>query len=272
MLSHKRRGYVPSPYGQLHFRDHGNPKSRDAIVLLHQTAWSSVQFRGVQQHLDAAGLRSVAVDTPGYGMSDGPEECPTIEDYAEAIAPVVDHLDLDRVVIGGHHTGSSIAAALAPRLPAQLAGIVMHAPTLYTEQERQALMAMPHFDQTPTEDGSHWLKRWQFARGATAGKAELTSTHLSVSMFFDTGATEWHGHHAVFGFDLEAALKRITAPVLVISNTGDMSHEKTQRTLELRPDFEYTELAGGTVYIVYEEPDRWTPPLLEFTQHVFGTG
>lgn len=268
MLSHERRGYIPSPYGQLHFRDRGNPKSREAVLLLHQTAWSSVQFQGVQEHLDVAGVRSIAVDTPGYGMSDGPEECPTIEDYAKAIAPIVEHLNLDCIVIAGHHTGSSIAAALAPRIPAQLGGVVMHAPSLYTEQERRELLAMPHSDQTPTEDGSHWLKRWQFARSATAGKAKLTSTHLSVSMFFDTGPTEWHGHHAVFGFDLEAALKRIIAPVLVMSNTGDMSHEKTQRVLELRPDFEYAEIEGGTVYIVYEEPERWTPPLLGFVQHL----
>ncbi len=272
MQSHERRGYITSPYGQLHFRDHGAPNSREAVLLLHQTAWSSVQFRGVQGYLESAGVRSIAVDTPGYGMSDGPAECPTIEDYASAIAPVVEHLDLECVVLAGHHTGSSIAAAMAPNLPAQLGGVVMHAPSLYTEQERRELLQMPHFDQTPKPDGSHWLKRWEFARGATAGKAKLTSTHLSVSMFFDTGPTEWHGHHAVFGFDLESALKKITAPVLVMSNTGDMSHEKTQRTLALRPDFEYTELDGGTVYIVYEEPERWAQPVLEFTQRVAARG
>ncbi len=264
MSSHERRGYIPSPYGQLHYRDSGDPNSRHGIVLLHQTAWSSIQFQGVQEHLEAAGIRSIAVDTPGYGMSDGPDECPTIRDYAIAIAPIVDHLKLECIILAGHHTGSSIAAAMAPLLQAQLGGLILHAPALYTDEERAELLKMPHADQTPREDGGHWLERWQYARNATAGKAKLTSTQASVSMFFDTGPTEWHGHHAVFGFDLAGALKRVVAPVLIMSNTGDMSHEKTQRALELRPDFEYAELPGGTVYIVYEEPERWVPPVIDF--------
>ena len=93
---------------------------------------------------------------------------------------------------------------------------------------------------------------------------------LSVMMFFTTGATEWFGHHAVFNFDLTAALKAVDVPTLVISNTGDVSHEKVGRALELRPDFEYAELEGGTVYVVYEEPERWSPPLLTFAGQVLG--
>ena len=89
-------------------------------------------------------------------------------------------------------------------------------------------------------------------------------------MFFSTGPTEWHGHHAVFNYDLASALKKISVPGLILSNTGDMSHEKTQRARQLRPDFAYEELEGGTVYIAYEEPERWSAPVIEFAAGLLG--
>ena len=110
MSERPSRGYTPSAYGLLHYRDQG---SGPTILLLHQTAWSSVQFEGVQAELSRAGFRSIAIDTPGYGMSDGPDMCPTIEEYAAAILQGLDHLDLDKVFVAGHHTGSVIGCALA---------------------------------------------------------------------------------------------------------------------------------------------------------------
>lgn len=264
MALSERRGYIPSPYGQLHYRDQGDASQTTAILLLHQTAWSGVQWRGVQPLLAARGYRSIAPDTPGYGMSDGPDELPSIEDYAAAMVPLLEELGLERVLIAGHHTGSSIGAALAGMLPGRVAGLAMHAPSLYTQQEKETLLGHPHWDQSLKDDGSHWTARWDFARKATGGKAQLEATQLSVMMFFTTGAHEWFGHHAVFNYDLSSALKAVDVPTLVLSNTGDMSHEKTARTLELRPDFGYAELEGGTVYIVYEEPERWSKPLIAF--------
>ena len=271
MALKERRGYIDSPYGQLHYRDQGDPDQTTAILLLHQTAWSSIQWQGVQPLLAAAGYRSIAPDTPGYGMSDGPDQLPTIEDYAAAMAPLLDALGLDRVVIAGHHTGSSIGAALTGLLSGRVAGLAMHAPSLYNAEEKETLLGYPHWDQSLKDDGSHWTARWDFARKATGNKAKLTATQLSVMMFFTTGATEWFGHHAVFNYDLGAALQAVDVPTLVISNTGDVSHDKVPRALELRPDFEYAELEGGTVYIVYEEPERWSPLLIEFAGRVLTT-
>ncbi len=268
MTSTSRRGYIASPYGQLHYREHGDANQNKAVLLLHQTAWSSIQWRGVQPLLAAAGYRSIAPDTPGYGMSDGPAELPRIEDYAAAMVGLLDELGPERILIAGHHTGSSIGAALAALLPGRVAGLAMHAPSLYTEQEKATLLGYPHWDQSLKEDGSHWTARWDFARKATGGKAKLEATQLSVMMFFTTGATEWFGHHAVFNYDLASALKAVDVPTLVLSNTGDMSHEKVSRALKLRPDFQYAELEGGTVYIVYEEPQRWSRPVLEFAAKV----
>lgn len=261
-----RRGYADSPFGQIHYRELGEGQP---IVLLHQTAWSSIQFVGVMEEIAAAGFKAVAPDNPGYGLSDGPAVEPSIDDYAGAIAMLIEQLGHSRVLIAGHHTGGYIGAALAARRPELVAGLAMHAPTLYTTEEREELLGYPHFDQTAQEDGSHWLKRWNFARQATGGKATLEATQQSVMHFFSTGPKEWEGHHAVFKFDMAAALTAVKCPTLVMSNTGDMSHGKVPRTLEHRPDFSYAEIEGGTVYIAYEEPVRWAAPVIEFAGTVF---
>lgn len=262
----EKRGYAESPFGQTHYRELGEGHP---VLLLHQTAWSGIQFRGVMTEIASAGFKAIAPDNPGYGLSDGPDAEPTIEDYAAAIASLLRELGHARALVAGHHTGGYIGASLAAGQPELVAGLVMHAPTLYTDAERDELLSYPHFDQTPKEDGSHWLNRWSFARKATGGQATLEATQQSVMHFFNTGPTEWYGHHAVFKFDMAGALNAVKCPTLVMSNTGDMSHSKVPRTLEHRPDFGYVEIDGGTVYIAYEEPERWAAPVIEFARTLF---
>jgi pimeloyl-ACP methyl ester carboxylesterase len=191
-----------------------------------------------------------------------------VDDYAGAMLPLFDALNLDDAVVVGHHTGASIAAAVAAAAGARTRAVVMHAPPLYHEDEQKALLNMPHFDQTPRADCSHITDRWKFAREALDNRATLEATQLSMLLFFMTGKNEWHGHHAVFGYDLAKALAAIDSPGLIMSNTGDISHEKTQRAREVRPDFEYAELEGGTVYITWEEPERWVQPIIDFASRL----
>lgn len=57
------------------------------VVMLHRMTWSSVQFENVQPLLAELGVRSIAVDLSGYGMSDGPKQVPTAVQYADSLLP-----------------------------------------------------------------------------------------------------------------------------------------------------------------------------------------
>jgi pimeloyl-ACP methyl ester carboxylesterase len=74
---------------------------------------SLIEFAEVQDELAKPGLSSIAVDTPGYGMSDPAPGQPTIRDLADNLVPVLDDLHVTRVIIVGHHTGSLIAPSFA---------------------------------------------------------------------------------------------------------------------------------------------------------------
>lgn len=249
-----KNSYVEGPLGQVHVRELGEGLP---LVLLHQTAWSSLQFKHAMPWLAQRGIRCIAIDTPGFGLSDGPEDQPTIEDYAESVAVTLGQLGVESAAVLGHHTGASIAAALAVSHPERVSQLLLHGVPIYTPEKRAERLAKPHFDQTPREDGSHLTERWALGNRVSGGTATAEAIHWSTVHFFWAGPKEWYGHHAAFKFDMDAAFKALAVPTVVISNTGDVLHERMPYLRELRPDFTYAELEGGTFHIVFEDAERW---------------
>jgi pimeloyl-ACP methyl ester carboxylesterase len=264
MLSDMKKYYVDGPMGQVHVRELGEGP---ALVLLHQTAWSSLQFKHAMPYLADRGLRCIAIDTPGYGLSDGPDDPPSIQDYAESLAATFDQLDVDQPAVLGHHTGVSIATAFAAKYPKKIKQLLLHGIPIYTPERQAERLAKPHFDQTPKPDGSHLTDRWALANTASGGTASPNAIHWSLVQFFWAGPNEWFGHHAAFKYDIDVDYKALTVPTVVISNTGDVLHERMPYLRDTRPDFTFAELEGGTFHIIFDEPERWSALVAD---HVLG--
>lgn len=255
------KGYAKTPLGQVHYRDHGQGP---AVLLLHQTPWFSVQYLRVQPALAAAGFRTIAIDTPGYGMSDLPAHVPTIEEYADNLAPVLDHLGVKTAAVIGHHTGALVAAAFAHRHAARTSALVLHGLPYYTPDERTSRLAQPHWPQDPKRDGSHLSERFARVRDMIANPtASLEGVHWSVISFFLAGPTEWYGHHAAFTYDAAPAVAAIKAPTLLISNTDDSVHRMASRVRSARPDFLYREMPG-TAHALTDQPVEWLSVVSDF--------
>jgi pimeloyl-ACP methyl ester carboxylesterase len=255
-----RKGYVDTSVGQVHFVEHGTGAP---LVLLHQTPWSSIQYKNVMAPLAQRGLRVIAIDTPGYGMSDNFKASPTIPDYANVLREVFDKLDLKTASIAAHHTGVSTAIAFAAAYPERVAKLALHGVPLYTPEERAERLARPHFDQTPVPDGSHLQKRFQ--NGVRMSPtASLEAVNWSTILFFWAGPLEWYGHHAAFSYDSGADLVKIKAPTLIISNTGDTLHVALDRIKKLRPDFKFHVMEGGTYHVVFDEAVAWSKIVADF--------
>lgn len=150
------KGYVAAPMGQLHYRDIGPRDDQHPIILLHQSPMFMVQWAGVQNALAEMDIRSIAVDTPGYGLSDPPTKQPSIKDYADNLAALLDVLKLDRVVMGGHHTGAHIAASFTANHGNRVLALVMHGAAAMNAEEADAYLSNPNRKpRTPMPDGSH---------------------------------------------------------------------------------------------------------------------
>lgn len=270
----QHRGYADSLLGQVHYVDvdpgrRGGARSRPAIVLLHQTPWFHVFYVQIQQELARRGYRSVSIDTPGYGFSSTPVAQPTAAEYAQSVQAVIRALRLRRPVIAGHHTGSVIGTALAVAHPQSVRCLLLHGPTVYGKDYREAQLHAKRFDQSLADDGTHLTRRYQYLRRVLARVEEPTPSgvHWGTLAFYLAGPTEYYGHDAAFMYDMEDALRRIDTrrmPVLILSNTGDMSHQASQRARAINPAFEYTEFAGGTIQYGFENPVPWTERVVDF--------
>ena len=72
------KGYAPTPMGQVHYRDIGPRDTKVPFFLVHQSPMSMLEFAQIQNAFAEMGIRSIAIDTPGYGNSDRPKKVPTL--------------------------------------------------------------------------------------------------------------------------------------------------------------------------------------------------
>jgi 4,5:9,10-diseco-3-hydroxy-5,9,17-trioxoandrosta-1(10),2-diene-4-oate hydrolase len=116
---------------RLHFHEAGDTTTTVPVVLLHgggpgATAWSNF---GRNLPVFAQSRRSLAVDQPGFGLSDKPaEHGPYFSFSAEALAGLLDRLDISRVHLIGNSLGGGTAVRFALRYPGRVGRLVLMAP------------------------------------------------------------------------------------------------------------------------------------------------
>jgi pimeloyl-ACP methyl ester carboxylesterase len=260
----RRYGYAPGPFGQVHYQTHG---AGTPLVLCHQSPSSSEQFTAIYPLLAQRGIRAVGIDTPGFGMSSVPDHPPTIEEYADSITAVLDHLGIDQAHILGQHTGSMVAMEATLRHPQRYLRLILNTPTPLNAEERSqwsGTLTPRQKAWRPVADGSHLLALWQRRCTASGAWSHVGAMHREVVQMLRAGDTLWYGHAASFAYDQLGRLPLIRVPTLILTNSGDLTFELARRAAGLRPDFPYVELAGGTHDIVDEQPEAFVAAVAAF--------
>jgi pimeloyl-ACP methyl ester carboxylesterase len=265
-MTRMRRGYADGPFGQIHFQHaaEGRP-----LVLLHQAIMASGQFDAVFAPLARRGLRPIAIDLPGFGQSDAPAAPPTIAGYARAVTPVLDALGIAVVAVAGHHTGALVATELALANPARVDALILHGPMILSGAERadmiDTLVAREkQFRALP--GGAHFVQFTRIRETLAAGTippARISEYVVQAMQALQHGAY-WYGHNAAFAYHHEEPLARIAQPTLLLTNTGDMTHTSALAARALRPDFGWSEIAGGGIDICDQAPQVWADAIGDF--------
>jgi pimeloyl-ACP methyl ester carboxylesterase len=97
------------------------------VLALHGWRRDHRDFDAV---FSTGGLDAVALDLPGFGSAPVPPAAWGSDEYAEAIAPVLEEMQ-GRVVVIGHSFGGRVAVHLAAAYPAQIAGLVLSGAPLH---------------------------------------------------------------------------------------------------------------------------------------------
>ncbi|EJU09239.1 alpha/beta hydrolase fold protein [Sphingomonas sp. LH128] len=265
-----RRAYADGPYGQIHYLDavKGRP-----LVLLHQAVMTANQFDRVFAPLVAHGFRPIAIDLPGFGLSDKPPFEPAVSDYAMVVPAVLDALGIRRAAVVGHHTGALVTNEVAVRFPDRVIANVICGPLFIPEEQRAALIAdiggrERAFRALPHAAHMNQLAeaRERYAMG-TISPERISDYVVQAMLAFQRGAY-WYGHNAGLTYRQEGPLMKISQPTLLLTNTGDMLYQSALKAKEMRPDFKLVELQGGGIDIVDQQPGQWSAAIADFLRPI----
>lgn len=246
-ISGLRRAYLSGPFGQLHIRI-AEPlqrlSKRPPLLLFHQTPLSGRMFERLLPHL-ADGRVAIAVDTPGYGESDRPDQRPTLAAYGDAILAALAPAYGRRFDLLGYHTGAAIAVDLAARRRAVRRLVLVSVP-LFDAPRRAALLAqLDAGNEAFAADGSHLLKQWS---GSYAVKAEAQSIEDIARLVAEKQRAGRHNEWALrsaMELDLAPLLDQIRQPALVIAPHDGLEAGSAAASVRMgarlidRPDWRY---------------------------------
>ena len=115
---------------QLAYTVHG--EGERTTVLLPGLLLSQKMQTPLAHRLARAGNRVVTLDPLGHGESDRPEEMwrYSMNSFAHQTVALLDHLGLERAVVGGTSLGANITLELASLAPERLQGMIVEMPVL----------------------------------------------------------------------------------------------------------------------------------------------
>jgi pimeloyl-ACP methyl ester carboxylesterase len=265
MSTDVNRGYVNGPGGQVHYRRSGT--QGPFLILLHPTPVSSVAFERALPLLGRS-LQAIAIDTPGYGMSDRPPvPSPGIEDYVRQIIAAVDGLGIENFALYGSHTGSAVAIALHNAIPHRITHLAMSGVPILNEDEIGFFFR--NLGEPAMEpDGGHLVRMWKSLGNLAPDPTVLDQLQMASSQAISIYDHYLDGLRAVSRFDMRAAAKNIRRPVFILSAEFDRLAAQVNRLSELNPETTVKIVPGAHPQL------PWTNPAIfadEIATYVTGT-
>ncbi|RII20558.1 AB hydrolase superfamily protein YdjP [Streptomyces sp. YIM 130001] len=118
----------------VHYDDLG-PSSGTPVLLIHGHPFNSTLWSPQAEALTAAGYRVVTPDLRGYGRSSVTPGKVFLADFADDLAALLDHLGIERAVVGGVSMGGQIAMEVQLRHPDRVLGLVLSDTSAPSETE-----------------------------------------------------------------------------------------------------------------------------------------
>ena len=241
----------------------------DAILLVHGHPFNRSMWQPQLNAIAAAGWRAIAPDLRGYGETTVVPGKTTFDVFAADLAALLDHLSLDRVVLGGLSMGGQLVMEFARQYPSRVRGIVLAAT----------------FPESESEDG----KRWRYAmadRLVTEGMrpyaTEVLSKMLAPRSITDFPDVAAHVTAMMCGTNPEGAaaalrgraerppyeptLAALNVPVLVVVGSEDAytTRAQAERMRDLPRDAELVWLDGIGHMPNLERPHTFNAEVIRF--------
>ena len=259
-----KKGYVDTDFGQIHYYADG--MEGPLLFLFHETALSANEFEKTLPYF-APYCRTVAFDTPGYGMSDPPPGPLTMAEICERLVAAIETFGAGPCALAGAHTGASIALDLAAnQLSHRTTHLVLTGISLINKEMLEATIKNVG-DRQIQRDGSHLMDGWN-DRIERWGKARNTDDLDMVQWGLVEGLrvferSSW-AFHAVLGQDAEGALKKLAVPTYFLVGEFDSLTDNDVAATMLVPGSKLNVLTGKGGRLPYAEPELYANEVLGF--------
>jgi pimeloyl-ACP methyl ester carboxylesterase len=103
-----------------------------ALVLVHGLLMNRHMYDHLAPEMASRGVRVITVDLLGHGASDMPYDMRaySMSSFADQLAALIEHLELDRPVVGGTSLGANVSLEMAARHPRAARGLFIEMPVL----------------------------------------------------------------------------------------------------------------------------------------------
>lgn len=227
-----KRGYVDAPLGQIHFYK-AQPLDKSQItktplICFHPNPTSGDYYKDFIVSM-AKNRIVFALDTPGYGNSDGPAKKQSMLEISRSlekgIKSLLDHngKEIKLFDVMGYHTGVFIAVELAIEHPNLIRKLVLPGIPFYIEPERSEKYDEYAKPKNSPDDKKVLDDLWKFWIENRNPKVKVSRALDHLTDNLKAGENYWWAYHAVFSYEAEKRLPLITQPVLIPNIHGGLA-------------------------------------------------
>jgi pimeloyl-ACP methyl ester carboxylesterase len=118
--------FVPANGVTMAVWDTGNETALPPVVLCHGFPELAFSWRHQLRALPGLGIRAIAPDQRGYGLTSAPEDITAydLDNLTGDLAALLDAKGIDKAVFCGHDWGGLVVWAMATRRPDRVAGVI----------------------------------------------------------------------------------------------------------------------------------------------------
>jgi pimeloyl-ACP methyl ester carboxylesterase len=250
------------------FADYG--EGERTLVLVHGLLMNRHMYDNLAPEMASRGHRVITVDLLGHGSSDKPVDMRAynMSAFADQVAALIDHLELDPPVVGGTSLGANVSLEMATRHPRAARGLFIEMPVLDNALVAAGLIFLPIL--VALRVGKPVL------RGVAALTNRVPRSNVLLDILLDWTRRPPEASEAVleglfFGRTAPPREERelISLPALVIGHPADPLHPFTDS------DMLVEELPGGRLVnaeSIFEwriKPGRLDDELAAFVTEVY---
>jgi pimeloyl-ACP methyl ester carboxylesterase len=218
---------------KVNFADYGEgAPDKHPVVLIHGLGGCWQNWLENIRPIAATGRRVIAVDLPGFGLSEPPREDISISGYGECVNALCDELDLGEVVLIGHSMGGFTACETAIQFPQRVERVVLISAAGITTSDivQQPVLAgarvLAALGTRAVAQSRKVVVRKRLRRPLYASfirYPDLIATDFLFEITQGSGRPAFNAAmRAILSYDFRDRLPDISVPVLIVWGSEDM--------------------------------------------------